>query len=68
MFNEFDHVRVKEVGVTGTIIDVYTAKDGITYYTVENDKEAPIDAPNAWNSVRFPQIDCIADQLELICD
>ena len=66
MFNEHDHVRVKGIGVTGTIIDVYTAKDGITYYTVENDNEEPIDAPNAWNTVRFPQIDCRDDQLELI--
>ena len=66
MFNELDHVRVKELGITGTIIDIYTTLDGATYYTVENDKEESIDAPNAWNGIRFPQIDCKADQLELI--
>lgn len=66
MFKEYDHVRVKGVGITGIIIDIHTAKDGVTYYTVENDTEDPINAPNAWNGIRFPQIDCKVDQLELV--
>ena len=66
MFEEFEHVCVKGKNVTGHIIDIYQTTDGETRYLVENDKEEPIDDPNAWNDVRFPQITCTADQLEHI--
>ena len=64
MFHEYDHVRIKDKNVTGTIIDVFTGQNGITYYSVESDKEGFVDDPDVWN-LRFPIYTCTADQLEL---
>lgn len=66
MFELGDHVRIKKKNVIGEIIDIYKASDGLTHYNVESDNEGPIDDPEAWNDVRFPQFDCIAEQLERI--
>ena len=38
MFLEYDKVIIKATGVTGEIIDIYSA-DGSTYYTVESDEK-----------------------------
>ena len=65
-FAELDHVRIKDKNVTGTIIDVYDTEDKETRYIIESDNEGPIDDPDAWNDVRFPQFDCSEDQLEHI--
>lgn len=66
MFEEFEHVQLKGKDVTGNIIDIFQGKDGKTYYTFESDTEDPIDHPDAWNDVRFPQLICTEDQLEHI--
>ena len=65
-FAEFDHVRIKGKNVTGEIIHTYEDEKGVVRYTVESDAEGPIDDPDAWNDVRFPQFICDEDQLELI--
>ena len=38
MINEYDHVRIIESGITGTVVDVFE-KDGKTLYTVESDEK-----------------------------
>ena len=52
--------------ITGDIINVYEVTPGTYRYIVESDQEGPIDDPDAWNDVRFPQSDCSEEQLELI--
>lgn len=66
MFSEMDRVRIKGKEIIGEIIDVHTAKTGEICYTVESENEGPIDDPDAWNDVRFPQFICAEDQLEPI--
>lgn len=66
MFSEFDRVRIKGKNVIGYIIDIHQVKDGTTCFTVESEKEGPINDPDAWNDVRFPQLICTEDQLEHI--
>lgn len=63
-YSESDHVRIKEKNITGSIINVYMATDGKTMYLIEADEEGPIDDPDAWNDVRFPQFDCYEDEIE----
>lgn len=63
-FSEMDRVRIKEKDIVGEIIDVHATNDGEICYTVECEKEGPIDDPDAWNAVRFPQFICTEDQLE----
>lgn len=65
-FEELAHVRIKDKNVTGDVIEVYETKDKETRYIVESDSEGPIDDPDAWNDVRFPQFDCSEEQLELV--
>lgn len=65
-FSEFDHVRIKGKNVTGEIIHAYEDESGHARYTIECDEEGPIDDPDAWNDVRFPQFVCDEDQLEKI--
>ena len=36
---EYDKVIIKATGITGEIIDIYSAK-GSTYYTVESDEKS----------------------------
>lgn len=38
MFKEYDKVIIKATGITGEIIDIYSAS-GNTYYTVESDEK-----------------------------
>ena len=64
MFSEFERVRIKKKDVIGTIIDISQGSDGMTCYTIESEREGPIDDPDAWNDVRFPQFICTEDQLE----
>lgn len=66
MFEENDHVHIKGTNTNGIIIDIYTPLDGRTRYTVESDTEEPIDDPDAWNEVGFPQLICDEDRLERI--
>lgn len=62
-FKEYDHVLIKDAGVTGVIIDIFEAGDGKTYYTVEDDEPNGTDDPNRFD---YPQYDCTDDRLELI--
>lgn len=64
MLQEGDRVRIIRNGVVGEIIHLYQNQNGIMRYTVESDAEGPIDDPDAWNDVRFPQFICDEDQLE----
>lgn len=64
MFSEYDRVRIKGKNVIGTVIDVHQTKDGTTCYTIESEQEGPINDPDAWNDVRFPQFISTVDQLE----
>ena len=64
MFKEYDHVRIKDKGVAGDIVDIQTSKNGKTCYLVESDKEGFVDDPDVWN-LRYPIFTCTADQLEL---
>lgn len=66
MFEELEHVRIKDLNVTGTIVNAYVAPNGKPRYTVESDTEEPIDDPDAWNEVGFPQLICDEDRLERI--
>ncbi len=65
MIAEFDRVRIRDKDVVGTVVDIYTADDDTTVYTVESDREGPSNDPEAWN-LRFPIFTCTADQLEKI--
>lgn len=64
MFAENDRVRIKGKKVIGEIIDIHKSKDGTVCYTVESEQEGPVNDPDAWNDVRFPQFICTEDQLE----
>ena len=64
MFVEFERIRIKKKNVIGFIIDIHQSEDGVTRYTIESEREGPIDDPDAWNDVRFPQFICTEDQLE----
>ena len=66
VFHDLDRVRIKAKGIVGDIIDVYRGDDGRTRYLVEADDEGPIDDPDAWNDVRFPQFNCDEEELELL--
>lgn len=61
----YDHVRIKDKGVTGEVIDIYEGQDRKTYYIVESDKRGPDSDPDAFDEV-WPQYDCLAEQLERI--
>lgn len=63
-YHNLDRVLINKKGITGDIIDVYIAADGQARYLVEADEEGPIDDPDAWNDVRFPQLDCSEDDIE----
>lgn len=65
-FEELEHVRIKDLNVTGIIINAYVDPNGNPRYTVESDTEEPIDDPDAWNDVGFPQLICDEDRLERI--
>ena len=65
-FDEFERVRIKGNNVIGTIIDIYETEEKEIRYIVESENEGPIDDPDAWNDVRFPQFDCEEEQLELV--
>lgn len=62
-FSLYDHVRIQNKGITGEIIDVYRGSDGKLHYNVESDLEGPTSDPDAYN-LRWPQFDCVAEQLE----
>ena len=49
IFEEFDKVRIPAKGITGTIIDIFSGDEGVTYYTVENEAWGDVDDPDAWN-------------------
>ena len=66
MFDENDHVHIKGTNANGIIIDIHSLSDGRVRYTVESDTEDPIDDPEAWNEIRFPQLICDEDRLERI--
>ncbi len=62
IFEEFEKVRIRAKGITGTIIDTFIGDDGITYYTVENEAWGGVDDPDAWN-IGYAQFTCTTDQL-----
>ena len=61
-FEEYERVRISAKGITGTIIDIFTGDDSVTYYTVENALWGDVDDPDAWNIV-YAQCICTAEQL-----
>lgn len=65
IFEELDEVRIPAKGITGTIVDVSTGKNGVTYYTVQNDEWGDVDDPDAWN-IGYAMFDCTAEQLVLV--
>lgn len=64
MYQEGDHVRIKGKNVVGDIIHIYKGMDGETRCIVESDEEGPIDDPDAWNEMPFPQFFCAIRELE----
>lgn len=63
-YSESDRVRIKRKDIIGYIISVYSTTDGRAAYLIEAEEEGPIDDPDAWNEVRFPQFDCFEDEIE----
>ena len=61
-FELFSKVHIKDKNVDGTIVDIYTADDGQTIYTVESQKRGYVDDPEAYTG-DFPLYDMTADRL-----
>ena len=38
MIEEFDKVKIKQSGIVGTVVDIYTVR-GKTFYTVESESK-----------------------------
>ena len=63
MFQEDDHVRIKETGITGIVVDIYSM-GGKQYYGVESDDR---DTPGGYGTEGSYKIyDCLAEELEKI--
>lgn len=60
MFMEYDKVIIKATGITGEIVDIYSA-DGSTYYTVESDEKG---VPGGFGEDdSWKLFECLEDQL-----
>ena len=66
-FEEFEKVRIPAKGIKGTIIDIFTDSNGVTYYTVENEVWGDLDDPDAWN-IGYAEFICTVEQLAHIDD
>ena len=63
MINEYDKVRIKQIGILGEVVDIYTV-GGITYYTVESEKRG---TPGGFGEDDdYKLYECLAEELELI--
>lgn len=60
-FYLLEHVRIKETGIVGQIIDIYNDLTGAKHYTIEDDTERGPDNP-------WPQYDCLEGQIEKLPD
>lgn len=61
MINEFDQARIKNTGITGTVVDIRTIK-GEKIYTIEADKKGTpggFGDDNGWKLY-----DCTATEIE----
>ena len=63
MINEYDKVRIKQSGILGEVVDIYTV-GGTTYYTVESEERGTPGGfgEDGW----FKLYTCLAEELELI--
>ena len=63
MITEYDKVRIRENGIVGEVIDIYTI-NGNTYYTVESDEKG---VPGGYGDANdWKLFDCELDDLEKI--
>ena len=63
MIEEYEHVRIKKIGVTGIIVDL-SERDGKKYYIVESDEKG---VPGGYGSDdSWKLFDCTEDELERI--
>lgn len=60
-FYLLEHVRIKESGIVGQIIDIYQDLTGDTHYTIEDDTERGPEDP-------WPHYDCVISQIEKLPD
>lgn len=61
-FELFDKVCIEDLGITGTIVDIYPDDEGRTVYVVESHKRGYVNDKEAYNG-EFPLYDCREDQL-----
>lgn len=61
MIKEFDKVRIKETGITGEVVDIYTV-GGEIHYTVESDEKG---VPGGRGDADgWKLFDCVREELE----
>ena len=61
MIKEYDKVKIKETGVTGDVIDIYSV-GGETHYTVESDQKGVPGGRGDEDSWKL--FDCTEEELE----
>ena len=61
MIKEYDKVKIKETGVTGDVIDIYSVC-GKTHYTVESDQKGVPGGRGDEDSWKL--FDCTEEELE----
>lgn len=65
MIKEYDKVKIRESGIIGEVVDIYSAK-GETIYTVESDKRG---VPGGFGlDGGYKLFDCVESDLEVIKD
>ena len=63
MIKEYDKVRIKESGITGEVIDIYTVGDAM-HFTVESDENGVPGGRGDEDSWKL--FDCTEEELEKI--
>ena len=62
MIEWFAHVRIKETGITGIVVDIHTVK-GIERFEVESDEKG---TPGGYGDDSWKLYGCVESELEVI--